>query len=237
VVNPSPTVIANAVSTDVCFGYDILLTGSGASTYVWDHGVADAVAFVAVTSETYTVIGTDTDGCINTSSIDIVVNIVTPPVVTIVSDRGLLVTLQSDIEENIQWYESGVVMDGETNPTIEVPRSYVLGGKYTVEYTEDNCSVFSDELMVAILDVPDNQNNELTIWPNPATKELNFSLTNAHGLKYSVVSLTGKIIQRGAFELTRDITNPKVDISELTNGIYFLVIHERGIILKFLKAG
>ena len=50
------------------------LTGGGADTYVWDNGVTDGVAFVPTATTTYTVTGTDTNGCVNTAEVTVTVN-------------------------------------------------------------------------------------------------------------------------------------------------------------------
>jgi gliding motility-associated-like protein len=73
-VNPKPTVVANATALSVCTGGNLTLTGSGANTYVWDNGVTDNVSFVPVATKTYTVTGTDLNGCVNTASVTVVVN-------------------------------------------------------------------------------------------------------------------------------------------------------------------
>jgi gliding motility-associated-like protein len=73
-VNPLPIVIANASVNPVCLGDATILYGSGADTYVWDNSVIDSVAFSPVATNTYTVIGTDINGCKDTSDIVVTVN-------------------------------------------------------------------------------------------------------------------------------------------------------------------
>ena len=66
-VHPLPNVFAGNPIT-ICEGSQVVLTGSGASTYVWNNGAIDGVAFVPVEGW-YTVIGTDVYGCINIDSV------------------------------------------------------------------------------------------------------------------------------------------------------------------------
>ncbi len=61
-------------SSPICAGTPITLNGVGASTYIWSHGITNAVAFTPLSSATYTVTGTDASGCTATSTISIVVN-------------------------------------------------------------------------------------------------------------------------------------------------------------------
>ncbi len=73
-VNQLPTVTANASATTICLGDAETLTGSGASTYVWDNSVTDGVAFNPTSTLTYNVTGTDGNGCVNTASVSVSVN-------------------------------------------------------------------------------------------------------------------------------------------------------------------
>jgi gliding motility-associated-like protein len=79
-VNALPTVIANATNTSVCSGNPVTLTGSGANSYTWDNSVVDGVAFNPTTTQTYTVTGTDINGCIDTNQIIVAIDPCTTPV-------------------------------------------------------------------------------------------------------------------------------------------------------------
>jgi gliding motility-associated-like protein len=73
-----PTVSAS--DTSYCYGDETLLTVSGASTYVWSPNIAlstNVNAVVTCSSEesiTYTVVGTDSNGCINTTTSIVIVH-------------------------------------------------------------------------------------------------------------------------------------------------------------------
>jgi hypothetical protein len=58
----------------ICEGETVTLNGGGALTYAWDNGVTDATAFTPAATTTYTVTGTDANGCVGTDAIDITVN-------------------------------------------------------------------------------------------------------------------------------------------------------------------
>lgn len=85
-VNPLPTIGAG-IDQAVCDGSSVTLSGVGASTYTWDNGVTDAVAFLPLATAIYTVTGTDINGCINTDQVTVTVNII--PVV----DAGITQTI------------------------------------------------------------------------------------------------------------------------------------------------
>ncbi|MEI6487765.1 MAG: GEVED domain-containing protein [Bacteroidota bacterium] len=87
-IHALPIVSANATATDVCDGSPISLTGGGANTYSWTNGVSDGISFVPLSSLTYTVTGTDNNGCENTSTVSINVNAL--PVVTANSSASVI---------------------------------------------------------------------------------------------------------------------------------------------------
>ena len=72
VVNDLPVVFAGN-DFIVCEGDQAILTGSGAQTYVWDNGVDNGDPFVPTATDTYTVIGTDANGCQNTDDVTVTV--------------------------------------------------------------------------------------------------------------------------------------------------------------------
>jgi hypothetical protein len=76
-VNANPTVTANASATSTCSNNTVLLTGGGASTYVWSGGAVDSVAIPINTTTTFTVTGTDANSCTKTSSVIVTVSAAT----------------------------------------------------------------------------------------------------------------------------------------------------------------
>src|SRR5690606_13969003 len=57
----------------VCNGQMVTLSGSGALNYSWDNGVINGVPFAPSSTNTYTVIGTDANGCLNTDQVSVLV--------------------------------------------------------------------------------------------------------------------------------------------------------------------
>jgi hypothetical protein len=64
----------DASSTDICDGNQVTLTGFGANTYVWNNDVKDGIPFRPFETKSYTLIGSDFNGCSDTVSIEVFVN-------------------------------------------------------------------------------------------------------------------------------------------------------------------
>ncbi len=147
-VNPLPVVNAGPDQT-VCEGTAVTLSGSGAATYVWDNGVIDGVAFTpAVGTMTYTVSGTDANGCVNTDQVDVTVNPL--PVVNAGPDQevceGEQVTLNGSGAATYVW-DNGVV-DG-------VAFTLAVGTTtYTVTGTDANGCQDVDQVDVTVNPLP-----------------------------------------------------------------------------------
>lgn len=68
VVNPLPTVTGIATPSTACKGQQVTLNGTGAQTYTWSNGQTNGVPFTPSIAATYTVTGTDANGCSNTAT-------------------------------------------------------------------------------------------------------------------------------------------------------------------------
>jgi len=109
-VNGSPTITANASpGANLCSGESVSLTGGGGVSYVWDNGVTDGVSFTPTATGTYKVVGTDANGCVDSTTID--------------------VTVSTGITVGINYSGSNVICSGT---------SITLSGTGAVNYSWDN---------------------------------------------------------------------------------------------------
>src|SRR3990172_9211022 len=69
------SVAASAAPATICNGSSTTLTGSGASTYVWSTGASTSSIVVSpISNQSYSVTGTDANGCTGVDSVSITVN-------------------------------------------------------------------------------------------------------------------------------------------------------------------
>lgn len=147
-ISAAPTVTANASATTICAGDPVTLTGGGASTYTWDNGVTNGVAFTPSTTTTYTVTGTSANGCTNTDQITVTV---TPaPTVTANASAttvctGDPVTLTGSGNATSYTWNNGVT-DG-------VPFTPTATTTYTVTGTTGSCSN-TDQITITVNPTP-----------------------------------------------------------------------------------
>ncbi|MBL7765211.1 MAG: right-handed parallel beta-helix repeat-containing protein [Chitinophagaceae bacterium] len=74
--SPVPVTASASPSGSICTGSAVTLNGGGALTYTWTDGVnayTDGLAFTPSATATYTVTGTDGNGCTATSTIEVMV--------------------------------------------------------------------------------------------------------------------------------------------------------------------
>ncbi|WP_027420238.1 PKD domain-containing protein [Crocinitomix catalasitica] len=137
----------------ICIGDEIILSGDGAGidgVYEWSDGVINEEEFIPVTTTTYTVIGTDINGCEGTDDILVTVNDL--PLINAGDDQticiGFSVTLSGDgagIGGIYNWSDD--VEDG-------IPFDPTVTNTYTVTGTDANGCIATDDVIVTINELP-----------------------------------------------------------------------------------
>jgi hypothetical protein len=75
-VNALPNVVVSPTSTTICSGASTNLSATGALTYAWSPGTATGSPIIVSPASTtiYSVVGTSSNGCTNSSSVNVFVN-------------------------------------------------------------------------------------------------------------------------------------------------------------------
>ena len=145
-VNALPTVSAGQ-NQAVCAGTSVTLSGSGAQSYNWNNNVQDGVAFTPSTTQSYTVTGTDANGCTNTAQTTVTFNAL--PTVSAGSNQtvcaGTAVTLNGSGASSYTW-DNGV-----TNAAAFIPSSSTT---YTVTGIDSNGCVNTAQVTVTVNSLP-----------------------------------------------------------------------------------
>ncbi len=221
-VNPLPTILINTNTDSVCIGDSIILISSGVLNPVWNNGAIEGQSFAPTLSQYYLVSGSDINGCSNSDSVLITVNPL--PISPVISANltnpicvNSSVTLSStNAGGTITWNgPSGfnavgnsitVVVDSNTNYTAKETNTFT--GCIS---SQGNYAIVSS----ACLSLNDHANNnvEITIKPNPASKRIEIK-SFSQIQKVIVYNVFGKKI------LVFEDNKSDLDVSALSSGLY-----------------
>jgi gliding motility-associated-like protein len=152
-VNPLPVVSAGA-DVAICLGESVTLTGSGATSYSWNNGANNGVAFTPTSAgtTTYTVTGTSA-GCTGTDQVNVVVEAApvvsfSPDVTTGCAPLTVNFTNNTSSGTNCTWLIGGT--NAQLTGCGTVTYTFMNGGCYDITLT-----VSSATGCVSTLTVPD----------------------------------------------------------------------------------
>lgn len=206
-----------------CAGTPIALLASGANSYTWSSGPTAANATVTPIANTnYTVFGSNVVGCVG-SSVKSVTVLALPVVNASPSTQSICVTEVATITasgaNSYTWNPSNSNASTFTlSPTIS--------NVYTVVCTgSNNCvATTTAEVIVSLctgINELSNLKSEWIIYPNPAKDVLYFSVID-EGIKYvEILDLTGRVMKSVSFS-SKEM---KINISDLSNGIYYIKLN------------
>jgi hypothetical protein len=143
-VNPLPVVVANASALEICDGSSVVLSGTGADVHIWSHNVLDNIPFVPTATETYTVTGTDANGCTNTAQITITVNplptvTASATATTVCAGQNISLFASNITDATYAWTGPNNYSSNQQNPSI-INATTAASGTYSVTATVNGCS-------------------------------------------------------------------------------------------------
>ena len=225
-VNALPNVVAGN-DVEVCEGTSITLNASGAQDYDWSNEMANNTSAELV-SGTYSVIGTDANGCENSDTLEVLVN--ANPEIELGADS----TTCSNYGPIVLNAGSGFVSyDWNTNATTSTVSAF-LTGTYEVTVIDNNGCEGSDAISLVFdpcLGIEESK-LEAVIYPNPTMNFVTVEVPSAD-FTYQLTDLNGASLQM------EQVTGTKatIDFSALAQGVYLLKIvqNEKEIIERIVK--
>lgn len=182
-------------------------------TYQWNTGDTSKIITVNA-SMVYAVVVTDSIGCSNTDSVNVVINSLPIPLIT----QNLNVLTSSYLSGN-QWYMNGSIINGAINNSYSV----ILDGWYYVIVTDSNgCIGTSDSVYIQVSSVNENYDkNGIALIPNPADNEVKVVFQkNTLVSSITVTDMLGKEIIKQ--QPNAIIKSAMLNIKKLIAGVYFV---------------
>jgi hypothetical protein len=217
-----PEVTATADESEVCFGAEVTLTGGGAETYVWDPAeVEDGMPYTTSMAgiNTFTVTGTDANGCENTASVDVTV---LEEIVVTTTTTDEILGGDGAIDLDVTGGVSPYTFDWDTDETGDFDDledlSDLTGGSYTVVVMDDNgCTTTIVIEVNSQLGIGESGMASVSVYPNPTSGQVN--ITAQGTFTYVVKSVKGDII------VTNTATGSDlIELADVADGIYYITV-------------
>lgn len=235
-INPLPIVTAAITNTIICAGNTVTLTAGGANTYTWSTSSTGSTTIDSPTVNTsYTVTGSDGNGCENTASTNILINPL--PNISITTSDSVIcglpfqgtATLTASGASSYTWSTS------ETGPGIAVSPSvntvYTLTGMDTNGCENTAMITLSVNACIGIKDI-DPILMGVKVYPNPVSNTLFISnaLDNFENSEIEIINSLGQIALKQEY-------HKEINVSDLAIGCYAIKITGTAMIFysKFIK--
>ena len=180
------------------------MTGAGAQTYVWSNGVSDGIAFFPVATQTYTVTGTDGNGCSGSAQVTVTVgaapntSAISGPTTVGCASTSNTYSVINNTGSSYVWSvpPGAIIMSGQGTHEIQVNFNGNFGPISVIETDVNGCVGNSIQLSVSCnTALNDLENAQLKVFPNPT---YNFLQIQSQGLyqqgRLEVYNLQGQLI-------------------------------------------
>jgi hypothetical protein len=215
-IKNKPVILIIASSSSLCVGAPLLLGASGAVTFTWNNGIIMNSAFYPTLTNTYVVSGTGQNGCISSSSIQVIVNAL--PLITVSGlpqtiCKGETIILAGSGGNFYSW------SNGLNTPTIQL--SPVNTGTFEVTGTDNNGCTSSSIFLLNVsqcTQIAGTEGDNLIIYPQPFTDKVTITgLENPDRAFYMIFNSAGLLISTGQMH-----ENSTIDLRDQAPGIYLL---------------
>jgi hypothetical protein len=192
-----PNVGVNASATAVCAGDSVTLNGTGAQTYSWTSPVTDGVSFIPAATATYTVTGSDINGCSDTATVAVVVNAL-PTVTTTLNFSPICF---DDANAALTGTPVGGSWSGNGVSGTTFDPSVAGNGTHQIIYTYTDANGCTNTASQPVQVDPcvgiteEVQQDMFALFPNPNSGTFTVQFfTNNDGALIEIVDATGKVV-------------------------------------------
>ncbi|MES2619734.1 MAG: T9SS type A sorting domain-containing protein, partial [Bacteroidota bacterium] len=232
-----PTITVNASKTTICSGETVTFTatqtnGGSSPSYLWSkNGVS--VGFSGNPYPTSNILNGDaftarlTSNAVCASPMQVlsspIIIAVSVPATPTISQSGNI--LSSNSATGNQWLLNGTPISSATGQNYTPTQS----GNYRVVVTDVNgcLSQQSNTIFVSVTGIEELTTGSISVYPNPATNQLNINLGGLQEAEVRIFNVDGKLIIE-----TRQSINNSLDISNLAIGIYLVEIKTRDVSVR-----
>ena len=235
-VHPLPNVIAGE-DLELCEGQTLSLNATGALTYTWSNNIANNESFTLDAGNyTFSVVGTDANGCSNSDDVNIVV-LITPTVSVSATPENGIVPLTVDFTNNnletfdYNWYFG----QGATQVINTSNTSYTFAntGQFWVTVSAENQGCIGlDSLLITVISASLEFQIPNVFSPNGDENNPFFQLIHLSGVE-QVTSFEVLILNRWG-QIIRIFETPEFSWdgtdnagNALTEGVYFYKMNYR----------
>ena len=196
---------------------DLTINNSSSSTvtitacdsFDWDGMTYDSTGM-------YTNVYTDVNGCDSTVTLDLTIN--NGPTDATVTQNGDTLTVTATTGTAPYTYEWNT---GETTQSI-IPDS--SGTYYCIVTDANGCQDWSNQYVYTSTSISELNSNKMLVYPNPTNGILNIEFNNFDNIytSLSIVNILGDEVYKEQLENTSIKYSNQLDLSEYSNGIYFV---------------
>ncbi len=222
-VNALPEVVAEVNDDEICLGEEVIFTGAGAETYSWDpEEVEDGAGYTPDETATYTVWGTDANGCENMASIDVTVY---PALEITYTTTDEMFGADGEIDITVTGGNPAYVFDWDNDGTGDFDDDEDLTGLVAGTYivaVEDEAGCTAEETIVLAGQVGlDESNIQALVYPNPTLGDVTIVYNGT--FNYTVIAVDGTQLINGTA-----VDNETISLENYAAGIYYIELNVDG---------
>jgi hypothetical protein len=225
---PSISIIG---TSEICRNDFDTLTANGGIHYVWNDGsVTSEIIVSPIATTTYSVTGTDANGCTNTYPFMVTVNAVDNYAI---ASSGTTATVTNLTGATYQWIDcenGNSIIPGEVNSTYTAS----VNGYYGVIVSQNGCSSTSLCVFVDVTNTSQNNNAYgINIYPNPTQGTLNIYFGSDVGnINIVLENIIGqKIFETNSYQIKGTVKS--INFETYSDGFYYVNIINKNLHLKY----